>query len=562
MSMSKTLHHRGPDSNGIYRGDTIGLAHTRLSIIDKETGQQPFVSEEGVVLIANGEIYNDLKLRKEFSNSLYKTNSDSESILQLYLKFGVNFINYLHGMYAVAVYDPRINTLILARDIFGIKPLYYTETRDAVWFASETQSLRVPQTLPARENKTAIDEFFALQYSCDRETAISGVHRVLPGETLVIRDGKVSNKYQQQLLPRPKRNKVTTQKDFEDLWIEALSNHTRSDGPYGMFLSGGVDSASILVGCDKINNVPKIAYTARFPDSSAMDECDQASALATYFGVEHCTVDVSESDFWNNLGPIVEAMDEPIADYAAVPTYIMAKTASRDVKVILTGEGGDEVFAGYGRYRAATRPLFLKKNMWSKNILGRVGVLRYPKNKWRDNLSNFERDLEVRDMSKLQKLQTVDINYWLPNNLLTKVDRCLMAHGVEGRVPFLDLNISRLGFFLDDSQKVSGRLGKFFLRQWLAKACPIAKPFERKQGFSVPILKWLLPKAPLLGHLVAKQPGVHQHCDPEAVKGLFRRANTRNAHAIWLLLFYALWHQHHIVGIESGGAVEDLLVRS
>jgi asparagine synthase (glutamine-hydrolysing) len=191
-----------------------------------------------------------------------------------------------------------------------------------------------------------------------------------------------------------------------------------------------------------------------------------------------------------------------------------------------------------------------------------VGVLRNLDNRWRDNISKVEKELVAKDMSQLQKVQTLDIKYWMPNNLLTKLDRCLMAHGVEGRVPFLDLSVSRFGFCLNDKQKTSGRLGKVFLRGWLAKNCAIAKPLHRKQGFSAPILNWLLPHAPTLGCLVAKQPGVEQHCVPEAVEGLFRSIRPSTAQAVWLLLFYALWHQCHIVGVDSGGTVQDILLRS
>jgi asparagine synthase (glutamine-hydrolysing) len=318
-----------------------------------------------------------------------------------------------------------------------------------------------------------------------------------------------------------------------------------------MFLSGGIDSSAILACMMRLNDRPVRAFTAGFPGTGVHDERAHARAVAKAAGAEHIEIEVTAEDFWRELPAIVAVMDDPAADYAIIPTYLLAKAARREVKVVLCGEGGDELFAGYGRYRSAMRPwLFGGRAMRRKGILDGLGVLREENTAWRDGIAVAEAEASGNGRTKLQIAQAIDCADWLPHDLLIKLDRCLMAHGMEGRTPFLDPVVANFAFRLPDALKVRGRTGKYLLRQWLARALPEAKPFEKKRGFTVPVAEWMGARAKQLAPLVAHSPGVATLCYPEAVQQLFEsmEGNKQAGTACWQLLFYALWHRAHIEG--------------
>lgn len=571
--MQAALKHRGPDGEGHYTRNNVGLVHTRLAIVDVDGGAQPFVSEQGVALVANGEIYNDVDLRKSADGNAYQSASDNESILHAYLNQGLKFTAQLRGMYAAALYDPHRQSLILTRDPFGIKPLYYLETSDTFWFASELQVFAAAGLHQPQEYGRARDQLFAVQYTCGEDPIVAGVKRVEPGETLVVQDGKIVDRQIMQALPRDQRRTPSSAFEyardfagdfagnFDRLWMDAVDVHRRSDVPYGVFLSGGTDSAAVLAAMAALEDRPVVAYTAGFAGATVHDERDQAAVVAQAVGAEHRCIEVTAEDFWASLPAIAQAMDDPVADYAVVPTYLLAQAAAQDVKVVLTGEGGDEVLAGYGRYRAGRRPWPFRKQPWSRHILARAGVVRDQTQDWRTAISETERLARTQVWTRLQQLQAVDVAQWLPNDLLTKVDRCLMAHGVEGRVPFLDGPFAQFAFDLPDSEKIQGRLGKVSLRRWLETRLPESRPFARKRGFSVPVGEWISEHGDTLAGLIASQPGVAASCDTVAVERLFKAVTPGNALAAWILLFYALWHQCHMLGVSSSGSVQDVLAQ-
>jgi asparagine synthase (glutamine-hydrolysing) len=561
-SLSNALAHRGPDERGeLQRGD-VGLIHTRLSIVDVAGGKQPFVFADGSALIANGEIYNDHDLRREFSEAEFTSDSDCESALHLYRARGETFTNGLRGMYALAIHNPAENKLILARDPFGIKPLYYAETPAGFFFTSEPQALIAAGLVTAAPNTAPRDEILALQFSTGTQTPFKNIYRVAPGETLIVQNGCIASRH---IHPDALSAKVVARSDtdavteFEEVWRESVTVHQRADVPYGMFLSGGIDSAAVLAMMARLNESPVLAYTAAFPDTGAHDEREGARAAAKAAGARHIEVEVSAAEFWRNLPHMAAAVDDPTPDYALIPTYLLAKRAAQDVKVVLTGEGGDEMFAGYGRYRAALRPWPFNKRAFRRHILAKSEVLRTVPTHWRDGLSAVERSISHGDSSVLSAVQTVDCATWLPNDLLIKLDRCLMAHGVEGRVPFLDPRIAKFAFSLRDDQKVRGGLGKWIVRQWLAENFPAAAAFERKRGFTVPVAEWIANEGARLGPLVARQEGVAELCAPGKVEALFRNMTARNGHAAWVLLFYALWHHRHMLGRMPAGDVFETL---
>ncbi len=560
--LTNALDHRGPDGRvALDRGD-VGLVHTRLAIIDVEGGKQPFILPEGTVLIANGEIYNDLDLRCEFSGAQFATGSDCESPLHVYRTRGDAFADSLRGMYALAIHDPAKKTLILARDPFGIKPLYYAETAAGFCFASEPQALITAGLVIAAQRNPVRDEVLALQFSTGTSTPFKKIQRVAPGETLVVKNGRITLRLERsdvlsaEVIERPDHDAIV---EFGEVWRESVTVHQRSDVPYGMFLSGGIDSAAVLAMMARLNEAPVLAFTAAFPGTGAHDEWENAQNAAAAVGADHVDVPVTAADFWADLPQVAAAVDDPAPDYAVIPTFLLAKCAAKDVKVVLTGEGGDEMFAGYGRYRAALRPWPFAKPPFRRHILAESGVLRTVPPQWRDGLSAVERAVLHGKSSDLRAIQAVDCATWLPNDLLVKLDRCLMAHGVEGRVPFLDPPVAKFAFSLKDDQKVRGGLGKWIVRQWLAENFPAAAAFERKRGFTVPVADWISGEGARLGPLVARQEGIAEICAPGKVESLFRTVNARSGQAAWMLLFYALWHRRHMLGHMPVGDVFETL---
>ncbi len=552
--------HRGPDGRGHYRQDAVGLAHQRLAIIDLATGDQPLFGPDGLVLIANGEIYNNPELREELAGEPFKTKSDCEPPLYLYRRHGLDYVDHLRGMYAIALYDPANKQLVLSRDPFGIKPLYYAETDSHFLFSSEPQAILATGLVERREMTSARDALVNLQFTTGAETIFAGIHRLLPGETIVVRNGRIAERRRRAALPdgAPLPGGEDALLDELDTRLaESVTLHQRSDVPYGMFLSGGIDSAAVLALMARLSCKPVLAFTAYFPGTSARDETDLAGKLAREVGAEHVEVPVSEEDFWQLLPGIAASMDDPAADYAILPTAKLAMTARQSVKVVLSGEGGDELFAGYGRYRSVDRPWPFARPMRRKGILSELGILREASD-WRTGMRAAEAEAQNHGWNRLQRAQAVDCADWLPNDLLTKLDRCLMAHGIEGRVPFLDPVVAELAFRLPDRLKLAEGRGKYLLRKWLNDVMPSAEPFSPKRGFTVPVADWMARK-PELGALLAAQPSIQALCKPGMVESLFQRLDKRNGFAAWTLLFCALWHHRHIQNRPVEGGIFDVL---
>jgi asparagine synthase (glutamine-hydrolysing) len=453
--------------------------------------------------------------------------------------------------------------VVLARDPFGIKPLYMAEVAGGVAFASEPQALIAAGLVAPAVRPQARAELLQLQFTTGAETIFQGISRVLPGETVLIADGAVAERRRRAALPEGGPEEIGAEAALARLDAaleESVALHQRSDVPYGMFLSGGTDSAAVLAMMARLNGErrPVLAFTAGFDVPGAADERAAAARVARAAGARHVTVEVTEAMVWRHLPEIVACMDDPAADYAIIPTWFLARRAREEVKVVLSGEGGDEILAGYGRYRAARRPWWLGgKAPRAKGSFDRLGdLLREPGilAGWRDGIVAAEEAAATPGRTRLMAAQALDIADWLPNDLLVKLDRCLMAHGVEGRTPLLDPGMAAACFRLPDALKVQGHSGKWLLRQWLARHLPESEPFRPKQGFTVPIGAWIGGVGERLGPLVAAQPGVAEIARPDRVAALFRHAaEKRNAFAAWHLLFYALWHRRHVEGVRAEG---------
>lgn len=561
VGLSDALAHRGPDGCGMHLRGRVGLVQTRLAIIDLQTGDQPLHEPGGATLIANGEIYNYIELTGDLSAKPI-TKSDCEPPLHLYRSYGLDFVDRLRGMYAIAIHDAAENRLVLARDPFGIKPLYYVETPDLFAFASEPQALLRAGILAPVLNESARDELLQLQFTTGRETPFAGINRLLPGEVLSVRDGRIIERRRRGPLAHGAPRVIGEEQALDQLdqaLADSVAVHRRSDVPYGLFLSGGVDSSLVLSYMAEQSERPVLTYTVGF-ESGGSDERQAARELAKSCRAEHREVAFGEADFWALLPAVAAAMDDPAADYACLPTYKLAALAASDVKVVLTGEGGDELFAGYGRYRSLRRPWWLGgRNPRGRGILDRLKLTRRISAEWRDGIAAAESMESLPGRTRLQVAQAVDCADWLPNDLLTKLDRCLMAHALEGRTPFLDPVVADLAFRLPDGLKIAGGRGKHLLRRLLARRLPQAPALAAKQGFTVPVGTWIAAHGKRLAELMPHQPAIEPICPPERVAALFRSTGKHEGFAAWTLLFWVLWHRRHILGAETGGDVFDAL---
>jgi asparagine synthase (glutamine-hydrolysing) len=561
--LAASLAHRGPEGFGHTVVGRIAMIQTRLAIIDLAGGDQPLFAGPAA-LVANGEIYNYRELKAAMPGVRFATESDCEPPLQLWLRDGAGYARHLRGMFAIAIHARDARTVTLSRDPFGIKPLYVAPVAQGLAFASEPQALLKSFSLPRRLRRAARDELLQMQFTTGADTIFEGIQRVLPGETLTIGEGRVLERLHDEILPDGETEAINEDKALDRLdkvLMESVDLHQRSDVPYGMFLSGGVDSASVLALMARLNSAPVLAYTAGFSARGAADERSVASIVAEAAGARHETVEINERMVWQHLPEIVACMDDPAADYAIIPTWFLARRARQDVKVVLSGEGGDEIFGGYGRYRSAMRPWWLGgRLMRGRGSFDRLDVLRAVPTGWRDGLAAAEARAAQPGRSRLAVAQATDMADWLPHDLLLKLDRCLMAHGVEGRTPFLDRGVAEAAFRLPDALKVRNGRGKYLLRRWLERAMPQARPFAPKQGFTVPIGVWIAEQGMRLGPLVAAQPGIAEIAEPSRVTALFRAAEGRHeGFAAWTLLFYGLWHRAHILGLGMGGDVFDVL---
>ena len=562
-ALAAALAHRGPDGEGRHVAGGTGLVHTRLAIIDLETGGQPLFGPNGTALVANGEIYNYVELKAAMPDVRFATASDCEPPLHLFAAEGADCVRHLRGMYAIAIVDAAEGRLVLSRDPFGIKPLYYAETDLGLAFASEPAALLAAGIVPRGIDPRAATELLQLQFTTGRETIFPGIARVMPGETLVAGQGRVIGRSRRPALPMGGPLDLDEDEALARLdaaLMDSVAVHERADVPYGLFLSGGVDSSVVLAAMRRLSNNPVRAYTAGFPGTAARDERAHAAKVARAAGADHVMVEVTEDDFWQSLPAIAGAMDDPVADYAVVPTWKLAAEAAKDLKVVLSGEGGDELFAGYGRYRSSLRPWWLGgRAMRPRGILDGLGVLRAAPTGWRDGIAAAERRLAGQGLSRLQAAQAVDCADWLPHDLLVKLDRCLMAHALEGRTPLLDPAVAEIAFRLPDRLKIRDGKGKYLLRRWLERHLPEADPFAPKRGFTVPVGDWISGQGARLGPLIAADPAIAEICRPGAVAPLFRETGKRAAMAAWTLLFYALWHRIHVRGLPREGDVFSAL---
>lgn len=564
------LVHRGPDDRGVYTNDSLELGQTRLSIIDLEGGKQPLFSKDGkLVLVANGEVYNFVELRQELEEKGHNflTRSDSEVIIHCYAEYGDDFIEHLHGMFAFALYDKEQNRLILVRDRMGIKPLFLAQLPVGIAFASELKAI-----IPLLDQKPCIDpagllEYLQNQFSAGPTTILQGVERILPGEAVCVEAGKVKKrwKYWSALDVQPITIDYTeAEREFDRIMDSVMIEHMRSDVPFGLFLSGGVDSAVLLATLSRYRDEPVRTFSVGFPGTSLTDELPMARKMAERYSSRHTEITPTGEDMFNIMPLTVWAADDLMRDNANLPTCLLSKEAGRELKVVFSGEGGDEVFAGYGRYRMSRLERILKSHLypgsggfrtrgtfrgsWPRKLLGSELRRGLP-----DAREPFIRAWSETpaDWSDLQKMQYLDLVTAIPDNLLVKADRMTMAWSLEGRVPFLDHRIVEFGLSLPDNLKIKPGQGKLFLKRWASKYIPEDHLYTPKKGFHVPVGEWL--SEPFLRDLEQTLPNldaIKQWFLPSGVSSLIRscRSSPLQSRMVLAIMQFAIWYCLYIEG--------------
>ena len=528
--MADKITHRGPDSQGVYMDDTLAMAFRRLSIIDLEGGSQPIENEDGSkVLMFNGEIYNYRDLRKELlaAGHTFKTQADSEVLLHGYEEWGTSLLDRLRGMFAFAVWDKSSKELFLARDFFGIKPMHYTLLPDGrLIFASEIKCILEHPDFVKEFNDAALDNYLSYQYSLPRETFFKNLYCLQPGHYLRYRDGKVEEHRYWEAIFTPD-NEMTLEQavdSIDEVFTDSVEAHRISDVEVGCFLSGGVDSCFVAsyFGGQK-------AFTVGFDNGEHYNETAFAADLAKAVGIEHHSHIISEDEYWDALPKVQYMLDQPLADPSCVALYFVSKLAAEKVKVVLSGEGADELFGGYRIYHEPTSlagyqrlPLWLRRAAAAVvgavpfNFKGKSFVIRGAKSLEERFIGNaymfgkkekerllksisatdptthtaawYERCQGLDDVTRMQYL---DINRWMVGDILLKADRMSMAHSLELRVPFLDKRVFEVASRIPAKWRIAGGTTKYALRQAAQRHMPEKDTKRPKLGFPVPTRVWL-----------------------------------------------------------------------
>lgn len=544
--MNASLRHRGPDGEGLYVGAGIGLAHRRLSIIDLERGQQPMFNEDrSVAVIYNGEIYNFVELKKELEAKGYrfKTHCDTEVIVHGWSAWGVDCVKRFRGMFAIALWDSEQRCLFLARDRLGEKPLYYAQLSNGMFiFGSELKALLEYPGLPRQIDVHAVEDYFAYGYIPDPKSIYKAVSKLPAAHTLLLRRGQSAEPQSYWDISFGDPREFSESSATEEL-IERLSEATQlrliSDVPLGAFLSGGVDSSAIVALMAGMTTEPVNTFSISFEDKS-FDESAYAESVAKSYGTNHVTCKVDPDDY-SLIDRLIEIYDEPFGDSSAMPTFKVCQVAREHVKVCLSGDGGDELFAGYRRYLWHYRESRIRHLLPSpvrRSLFGFLGTA-YPKLDWapqflraktvfqelamdegdayfnsvtvmaeklrrrlfsatfRSELQGYEaKSVILGHMAAadtdhaLLKAQYTDLKTWLPGDILVKVDRASMANSLEVRTPLLDHKLAEWAATLAPQLKLQGNTGKYIFKRALEPYLPREILYRPKQGFSVPLASW------------------------------------------------------------------------
>jgi len=545
--MNESQHHRGPDEGELYLEKALGMGHRRLSVIDLATGQQPlFNADRSVVIVYNGETYNYRQLMAELKakGHVFRTQSDTEVVLHAWEEWGPDCVHHLQGMFAFAIWDRNKQTMFLARDHLGIKPMFYSLLPTGYFvFGSELKSVMTHTELSRSLNPQAVEDYFAYGYIPDPKTIFHNTYKLQPGHRIVLKVGDTAVRQERWWDLPFNRQPPRKEADIEQEMIERLRASVQSqmvaEVPLGAFLSGGVDSSAVVAMMSRPDAPPAVTCSIGF-DHPDYDETAYANEVAQRYGTQHHAQIVGDDDY-GLVDTLAHLYDEPYADSSAIPTYRVCQLARRRVTVALSGDGGDENFAGYRRYRMAMAEQGVRERLpmgLRKPVFGTLGRL-YPKADWAPRIfrakTTFEalaRDLvegyfhgvsvmpdRVRDQlfsdqfksglqgyraisvmqehakqaptdEPLSMLQYLDFKTWLPGDILTKVDRASMAHSLEVRVPLLDHTFVEWASSLPPDVKLKGGEGKYIFKKSLEQHLSYNILYRKKQGFSIPLAAW------------------------------------------------------------------------
>ncbi len=604
--MCDRLRHRGPDDAGYFFDDHAALGHRRLSIIDLGGGHQPLGNEDGSVqIVFNGEIYNYLELRRGLeARHDFRTSSDTEVMVHLYEEVGERLPEYLNGMFAIAIWDARTSQLFLARDRFGKKPLYYTTALAGLRFAfaSELKAFTALEGFDRPVNAQSVADFLALSYIPDPQTIYEDVHKLRPGHSLTVTlepEGIRERRYwAPRFDPSPSPTRLDdTVEELGALAADAVRLRMISDVPLGAFLSGGVDSGAAVALMAQASSVPVRTFSIGFTDKK-FDELEYARLLARRYATDHHEQVVSP-DIHEMLDKLVEHYDEPFADSSAIPMLYLSRMTRRHVTVALCGDGADELFGGYRRYRyslieARVRALF--PQWFRRTVFGFAGRW-YPKfdylpqvfrakmlfttlaqeigDSYFTTMSTFRdgaleqvlspslrrllagssprerfraRFAAVSHLGPLEQIQAVDLETYLPGDILVKADRATMAYSLEGRAPWLDYRIGELAFRLPTGFKVRGRIGKYIFKHMAAPHVPEPVITRAKMGFQVPLAQWFRTSLRPTFQQMVLRPEMEAYLSLGEVRRLWgEHQSGRHNHdrKLWSLLMLACWDATH-----------------
>jgi asparagine synthase (glutamine-hydrolysing) len=599
-AMAATLHHRGPDGQGLFSDDVAALGHRRLAIIDRAGGHQPMSNEDGSCwVVFNGEIYNHRALRNRLIDlgHTFRTASDTEAILHAYEEFGADCVPMFEGMFAFAVYDSRRRELLLARDRLGKKPLFYAELGGALHFASEIKALRASPVWDPSLDLSELEGYLSLGYFIAPGTVYRRVRKLPPGHWLRVRNGRVEvRKYWdvERFDDHPGAGPAL-EREIEDLLRTAVSDRLESEVPLGAFLSGGIDSGLVVSFMAETLGRGVTTTSVGFGEA-AHNDLDAAAITASRFETQH-HVEIVQPQLDDVLDRIVDGFDEPFADASAVPTFHVAGMAKRHVTVVLSGDGGDEAFSGYS-FRYAPHAVESVARSLLPGAPGRAAAAwlgeRWPRRvprvlRWGTQLENIARDPAaayfsdlcavkphvarqllglpaLRDprtsgvydavtepyrrcasTSAVQRAQYADLKIYLANDVLVKVDRMTMQHSIEVRCPLLDHRLIELAFRIPVRRKMPYLRSKHLLRQLARKRLPPELARLPKRGFSAPIAEWIAGPCASTFHDDVCRPGagVESLVDTSYVRRLFdehRTGQANHAQALWTVWMLARWH--------------------
>jgi asparagine synthase (glutamine-hydrolysing) len=619
--MRDVITHRGPDDAGLYIDGNVGLGHRRLSIVDVAAGHQPMTNEDETLFITyNGEIYNHADFREELEarGHVYRTHCDTETILHLYEEKGADALQELRGMFAFAIWDRKRRELFIARDRLGVKPLYYAHTPDgSLYFASEIKALLAAKSVVPELNFAALPDYLANHATSGEETLFRGIKRLLPGHWLLWRDGRIRiEKYWDvQFSPKADEEARRSDADYIAEWSEMFRTSVRlrlmADVPLGMFLSGGIDSSAIAAVMSKMVDSPIKTFSVAFKEREA-NELEYARLVARAFKTEHHEIIVRPEDFFKALPQLVWHEDEPLAHPSSVALYFVSELASKHVKVVLTGEGSDEMLAGYDRYRKTIYNLSLgaRYHNIAPEALRRAVrgmVERLPRGSkvrqklsrtfltlepdiesiYFDNFAVFPRAMQTRLLTRealeavgspdpymgvtrylektdaetlLDRLLYADTKTYL-HELLMKQDQMSMAASIESRVPFLDHKLVEYTARLPERMKLRGWTTKYILREAMKDVLPQEILRRRKMGFPVPIGAWFRGqyRHVIDEYVLSERATARGLFDPTFVRNLVERhqSGTENhSERLWSLVNFEMW-QRRFIDDDASAPAED-----